>query len=294
MTTIDVRGVSRWHGDKLAVDNVSLLVPDGTITGVLGPNGSGKTSLLRRMLGIDAGPGTTLFGGLPYSALPRPLAAVGVVLDVTGAHPGIRARRHLGAIAAAHDVPRSRISEVLEFVGIGEARDIRTRALSLGMRQRLAIAAALICSPTTLILDEPTNGLDPHGVRWLGTFLRGFADDGGAVLVSSHMVAEIEQIADRVEVMSCGRLVASGPASDVARSTAPTIFAVQTTEPEALAAELMVRGATVDRGNDELRVSGLDLAELASIAKAAPGLVLGLREDTPSLESAYLTIATAR
>jgi ABC-2 type transport system ATP-binding protein len=294
MTTIDVRSVSRRYGDTLAVDDVSFTVASGTVTGLLGPNGSGKSTLLRRILGIDAGPGTALFDGRPYVALDEPATLAGAVLDASGIHPGLRARRHLRAVAAALRVPARRADELLELVDLTHAGAVRARALSLGMRQRLAVATALVGSPSVLVLDEPTNGLDPHGVRWLGRFLRGFADRGGTVLMSSHLLSEVEHVADRVEVIAQGRLVASGTCAEIVRSVAPAVVVARSTEPAALRDALVARGAAVTLDGAELRVRGLGVADVAAVAKAAPGLLLALSTDEGSLESAYLTIAGAR
>jgi ABC-2 type transport system ATP-binding protein len=212
MGTIEVRGLTKRYGPVLAVDRLSFSVGSGMVTGFLGPNGAGKTTTLRMLLGLvrpDAG--TATINGMAYRDLPEPLHQVGAVLEAPGFHPGRTARDHLRIQALAGQADPSRIDDVLDLVGLSGAADRRAGGFSLGMRQRLGIAAALLCDPDVLILDEPANGLDPEGVRWLRDLLRGMAEEGSTVLVSSHILAEVAQVADAVVIVSRGRLAADAP-----------------------------------------------------------------------------------
>jgi ABC-2 type transport system ATP-binding protein len=194
------------------VDGLSFEVQPGTVTGFLGPNGAGKTTTLRMLLGLVApDEGTATIDGLPYRDLPEPLHRVGAVLEASSFHPGRTARAHLRIQALAARADQARVDDVLELVGLADAGNRRVGGFSLGMRQRLGLATALLADPDVLILDEPANGLDPEGIRWLRALLRGFAADGGTVLVSSHMLAEVEQTIDSVVIVDHGRLVAQGP-----------------------------------------------------------------------------------
>ncbi len=202
--------LGKRYGDRIAVHDLSFDVRPGVVTGFLGPNGAGKSTTLRLMLGLDRGTGSCRFDGRRFTELADPIRRVGAVLDARAGHPGRTARNHLRMLAVGGGVPASRIDEVLELVGLGDAGDRRTGGFSLGMGQRLALAAALLGDPGTIILDEPGNGLDPHGIRWLRALLRGFAEQGRAVLVSSHQLAETELLADELVVIGAGRLLAAG------------------------------------------------------------------------------------
>jgi ABC-2 type transport system ATP-binding protein len=215
MAIIHVHGLVKRFGPVTAVDDLSFAVRPGTITGFLGPNGAGKTTTLRMLLGLVApDAGTATINGQPYAALPEPLHQVGAVLEASSFHPGRTARAHLRIQALAADVDASRIEDVLDLVGLADAAGRRIGGFSLGMRQRLGLATALLADPEVLILDEPANGLDPEGIRWLRGLLRGFAAEGGTVLVSSHMLAEVAQTIDSVVIINHGRLVAQGPVAE--------------------------------------------------------------------------------
>jgi ABC-2 type transport system ATP-binding protein len=219
MAIIEARGLTKRFGPVLAVDQLSFSVEQGSVVAFLGPNGAGKTTTLRMLLGLvqpDAGSAT--IGGHAYRDLPRPPHAVGAVLEAASFHPGRTARNHLRIQAMAADVEPARIAEVLSLVDLTGAADRRVGGFSLGMRQRLGLATALLASPEVLILDEPTNGLDPEGVRWLRGLLRGMAAQGAAVLISSHILAEIAQTADSVVIVSHGRLVRQAPMSELTAS----------------------------------------------------------------------------
>jgi ABC-2 type transport system ATP-binding protein len=213
---LEVRGLTKTFGPVTAVREVSFRAPAGQVTGLLGPNGSGKTTTLRATLGlVKPTAGTVLIGGLAYRNLPRPRRIVGAMLEATGFHPGRRARDHLRVLAAAADVPDQRVNEVLDQVGLAEAAGRRVRGFSLGMKQRLGLAAALLGDPQVLLLDEPANGLDPAGIAWLRGLLRGLADEGRTILVASHVLGEVAQTADRVVIVSAGRLRFGGPLDEL-------------------------------------------------------------------------------
>jgi ABC-2 type transport system ATP-binding protein len=213
---LEVRGLTKTFGPVTAVREVSFRAPAGQVTGLLGPNGSGKTTTLRATLGlVRPTAGTALIGGLPYRNLPRPRRIVGAMLEATGFHPGRRARDHLRVLAAAADVPDQRVAEVLDQVGLAEAAGRRVRGFSLGMKQRLGLAAALLGDPQVLLLDEPANGLDPAGIAWLRGLLRGLADEGRTILVASHVLGEVAQTADRVVIVSAGLLRFDGPLDEL-------------------------------------------------------------------------------
>ncbi|WP_432832134.1 ABC transporter ATP-binding protein [Dactylosporangium sp. CA-092794] len=201
--------LTKRYGRTVAVDGLSFAVRPGHVTGFLGPNGAGKSTTMRMILGLDRpSGGRALIDGRPYAALRRPLRQVGALLEGRGAHPGRRVYHHLLYLARSNDIPRRRVAEVLELTGLEGAAGRRAGGLSLGLTQRLGLAAALLGDPPVLLLDEPVNGLDPQGVRWLRDLLRGFAAEGRAVLVSSHLMAETAQTADRLVVVTRGRLIA--------------------------------------------------------------------------------------
>ena len=213
---LEVCGLTKTFGPVTAVREVSFRAPAGQVTGLLGPNGSGKTTTLRATLGlVKPTAGTVLIGGLAYPNLPRPRRIVGAMLEATGFHPGRRARDHLRVLAAAADVPDQRVDEVLDQVGLAETAGRRVRGFSLGMKQRLGLAAALLGDPQVLLLDEPANGLDPAGIAWLRGLLRGLADEGRTILVASHVLGEVAQTADRVVIVSAGRLRFAGPLDEL-------------------------------------------------------------------------------
>jgi ABC-2 type transport system ATP-binding protein len=212
---IEATHLTKRYGPKVAVDDVSFSVPPGVVTGFLGPNGAGKTTTLRMLLGlVTPDGGTATINGHPYRELPEPLHQVGAVLEAASFHPGRTARAHLRIQALAADVDPSRIEDVLDLVGLANAAGRRIGGFSLGMRQRLGLATALLADPEVLILDEPANGLDPEGIRWLRGLLREFAAEGGTAVVSSHMLAEVAQTIDSVVIINHGRLVAQGPVAE--------------------------------------------------------------------------------
>lgn len=213
---IEVRGLTKRYRTTLAVDDVDFTVSPGEVTGFLGPNGAGKSTTLRMILGLDRPTaGSALIDGSPYRMFTEPLRRVGALLDAQAMHPGRTGRDHLRIAALTNGLGRDRVERVLERTGLTDAAGKRVRSYSLGMRQRLGIAAALLGDPATLIFDEPVNGLDVDGVRWIRELLRGLADDGRTVFVSSHLMSELQLIADRVVIIGKGRLVADASLADV-------------------------------------------------------------------------------
>jgi ABC-2 type transport system ATP-binding protein len=267
MAAIEVRGLTKRFGDVLAVDDLSFDVESGTVTGFLGPNGAGKTTTLRTLLGlVEPSAGSALINGRPYRELANRARQVGAALEGADLHPGRTARDHLRVRATAADIERARIPAVLDLVELTDAADRRAGGFSLGMRQRLALAAALLGDPEVLILDEPANGLDPDGVRWLRRLLRGLAAQGRTVLVSSHVLAEVAQTADRVVILNRGRLVTEAALEELMAGT-QRVVRVQTPEAERLCEALAgdgVRARLV--GPDRLEISGASAETVGTLA----------------------------
>jgi ABC-2 type transport system ATP-binding protein len=291
VATIEVRSLMKRFGAVTAVDGVSFDVEPGVVTGFLGPNGAGKTTTLRMILGL-AHPtsGTATVDGRPYRDLPDPARTVGAVLERSGFHPGRRARDHLRTVARAARIPESRADETLELVALQKAARRRAGQYSLGMRQRLALATALLGDPRILILDEPANGLDPQGIRWLRDFLRWYASQGRTVLVSSHVLAEMAQTADAVIVISRGRVVAQGPIAELIAGRGGAVE-VRSPGAERLAAALRSRGFAVERsGDNTLVVTGADVAAVGDLALSEGVAIHGLRERSASLEDVFFDL----
>jgi ABC-2 type transport system ATP-binding protein len=287
---IEVEGVTKRFGSTLAVDDLSFSVLPGTVTGFLGPNGAGKSTTLRSILGLvrpDSGRTTVL--GKPYASLDRPLERVGAVLETFDAHPGRSGRNHLRVLAAAAGLPRTRVDEVLELVELGGAARRRAKGYSLGMRQRLGLAAGLLGDPEVLVLDEPANGLDPLGIRWLRDLLRSLAAEGRTVLVSSHVLAEVAQTVDEVVIIHRGRLVRQATMPEV-EAMASGSTRVRAAQPERLAAVLAQAGIetqSLGDGGLAVAVAPERVGELA----AAHGLVLHeLTGDRATLEEVFLEL----
>jgi ABC-2 type transport system ATP-binding protein len=291
VATIEVRSLIKRFGAVTAVDGVSFDIEPGVVTGFLGPNGAGKTTTLRMILGL-AHPtsGTATVDGRPYRDLPDPARTVGAVLERSGFHPGRRARDHLRTVARAARIPESRADETLELVALQKAARRRAGQYSLGMRQRLALATALLGDPRILILDEPANGLDPQGIRWLRDFLRWYASQGRTVLVSSHVLAEMAQTADAVIVISRGRVVAQGPIAELIAGRGGAVE-VRSPGAERLAAALRSRGFAVERsGDNTLVVTGADVAAVGDLALSEGVAIHGLRERSASLEDVFFDL----
>jgi ABC-2 type transport system ATP-binding protein len=287
---ISVRGVTKRFGDVVAVNDLSFDVHPGLVTGFLGPNGAGKSTTLRAILGLVAPTaGTATVLGKPYEDLDEPARAVGAVLETQSFNPLRSGRNHLRVLAAASDIPDARVDEVLEQVGLAAAARRHAGTYSLGMRQRLALGAALLGDPRVLILDEPTNGLDPQGIRWLRDLLRALAADGRAILVSSHVLTEVAQIADEVVVIANGRLVRHGPLAEL--TDASHGVRVVTSEAPRLAARLRERGLrVVTDGSDEIHTFETDVAQVGMIAFELGVPVLGLESEHGNLEDVFLEL----
>jgi ABC-2 type transport system ATP-binding protein len=283
--TISFTHLTKRYRTLTAVDDLSVDVQSGRITAFLGPNGSGKTTSMRALLGLTVPTaGNATIDGRRYRDLPHPMRAVGAVLD-QGLHPNRTARRHLRILALQAAAPRGRVEEMLDLVGLTPAADRRVGGYSLGMRQRLALAGALIGDPAALVLDEPFNGLDPDGIWMMRAFLRTFADGGRTVFLSSHLLAEVANTADDAVIINHGRLVRAGTVRELLR---PGGIDVVAQNAGALAAALAQAGVTVERtGQDGLLVHGADAATIAAAAVQAGALVTGLQERSADLESVF-------
>ena len=288
---IEVHGLTKRYGSTTAVDGLSFTIRRGAITGFLGPNGAGKSTTLRALLGlVHPTAGDARVEGAPYAKLHDPLGTVGAVLESESFHPGRSGRNHLRVQAAAAGLPAERVDEVLATVELTDAARRRVGGYSLGMRQRLSVAGALLGKPRLLVLDEPANGLDPEGIRWLRTFLRTFAADGGTVLISSHVLPEVAQIVDEVVIIHRGRLVAQEPLEALTARSAAGAVVVKSPEAARLHEALSRAGLeVVPVGDTELRVAGA--AERVGEVAAAEGIVLHeLRTEGASLEEVFLEL----
>jgi ABC-2 type transport system ATP-binding protein len=290
MAELEVKNLSKRYGKTVAVDDLSFAVESGRVTGFLGPNGAGKTTTMRALLGLLApSAGEALVEGRPPHEMDEPLRTIGAALEATAFHPGRSGRNHLRMLAAAAGIPAARIEQVLEMVELTGAADRRVKGYSLGMRQRLALAAALLGEPRILILDEPANGLDPQGMRWLRALLREQAAEGRTVLVSSHLLAEVDQTADELVVIRDGKLIAQASLDELTGQTSR--LRVRCAAPARLAEALAARGASPDPdGDGALLVSGIDgeaLGELALELGIALHELTALRS---SLEQRFLEL----
>ncbi|NLW99719.1 MAG: ATP-binding cassette domain-containing protein [Actinomycetales bacterium] len=289
---IEAVNLTKRYGDKTAVDDVTFQVMPGTVTGFLGPNGAGKSTTMRMIVGLDhPTAGSVTVNGKPYAAHSAPLREVGVLLDAKAVHTGRSAYNHLRAMAATHGIPKRRVREVIELTGLEQVASKRVGGFSLGMGQRLGIAAALLGDPKTLILDEPVNGLDPEGVKWVRTMVRYLASQGRTVFISSHLMSEMSQTADHLLVIGRGRIIASGPIDEVIGSARQATVRVVTPDPDRLSRRLREQGGQVTvLEPGRLEVTGLTHVQIGEIA-AADGVTL--HELTPmnaSLEDAYLSL----
>jgi ABC-2 type transport system ATP-binding protein len=283
-------GLTKRYGSVTAVDDLSFTVRTGAVTGFLGPNGAGKTTTLRMLLGL-ARPtsGSSEILGHPFEQLPDPARSVGANLEISGMHPGRSARNHLRSLAAFAGLPASRVDEVLELVEMTGAANRRAGGYSTGMRQRVGLAATLLGDPEVLVLDEPANGLDPQGIRWLRDFLRAAAGEGRTVLVSSHVLSEVEQTVDDVVVIHRGRLVKSGPVASLRTSLGVRVRAPRAAE---LASALERAGAQVQMSADRLVVRGKSAAEVGELAFAAGFPLHELTEEAASLEEVFFALTS--
>ncbi|HET9443969.1 MAG TPA: ATP-binding cassette domain-containing protein [Acidimicrobiales bacterium] len=291
MDAIVVENLTKTYGGIVAVDGLSFAVRAGRVTGFLGPNGAGKTTTLRTLLGlVHPTAGSATFAGVPYAGLDAPLRRVGAVLEATTFHPGRRAADHLAVMATAGGIPGSQVGEVLAAVGLAEAARRRVGGFSLGMRQRLALATALLGDPEILVLDEPTNGLDPDGVRWLRGFLRAFAAQGRTVLVSSHLLAEVAQTVDDVVIVNHGRLVTEGSLADLERLAGPPGVVLRTPQADRVGAELRAAGLDAAVDGDRVVVVGATPDQVGRAVAGAGLTVHEMRAQQPSLEELFLAL----
>ncbi len=293
---ITVRGLTKQYGAVRAVDDLDFDVLPGKVTGFLGPNGAGKSTTMRMVLGLDRPTrGTALVGGRSVAGMAEPLHAVGALLDAGAVHPGRSGRDHLRVAARTHGIPSRRVDEVVEQVGLGPAARRRVRGYSLGMRQRLGIATALLGDPGVLLFDEPVNGLDLDGVRWIRARVRRLADEGRTVLLSSHLMSEMEQTADHLVIIGRGRLIADASLADVVRGgAAGQRVRVRTPRPALLGEALARRGLRVSPADDgDLLVDGATAETVGDVALAAGAAVHRLAEEHTSLEQVYLDLTDA-
>jgi ABC-2 type transport system ATP-binding protein len=289
---IEATGLTKRYGAKTAVDEVSFAVRPGIVTGFLGPNGAGKSTTMRLIVGLDRPTaGTVTIDGTPYAKLRAPLREVGVLLDAKAVHTGRSALNHLLALAATHSIPRKRVDEVIALTGLESVARKRVGGFSLGMGQRLGIAAALLGDPATLILDEPVNGLDPEGVIWVRTLARHLAGEGRTVFLSSHLMSEMAQTADHIIVLGRGKVIADAPVEDIVALATGTAVTVRTPDAARLTTLLRDRQATVTTTQpDLLSVTGLSSPEIGELAASESVVLHELTPAAGSLEDAYLAL----
>jgi ABC-2 type transport system ATP-binding protein len=292
---IEVQGMTKRYGEKVAVDDVTFAVQPGLVTGFLGPNGAGKSTTMRVILGLDAPTtGSATVGGRAYRDLPAPLHEVGAMLEARAIHSGRSAFHHLLAMAQTHGLGRSRVGEVLDLVGLTDVATKRVGAFSLGMGQRLGIAAALLGDPHTLILDEPANGLDPEGILWIRNLLKGVAAEGRTVFLSSHLMSEIAQTAEHVIVIGRGRLIADTSVEEmVAQASRDSATRVRSPQAAELSVALEARGATVRPVTaDVLEVRGQTSEAIGRLALDAGIVLFELTPQQASLEEAFMRLTS--
>ena len=288
---ITVHSLTKRYGQTMAVDDLSFEVGPGKVTGFLGPNGAGKSTTMRIVMGLDRPTsGTATVNGRRYVDLPAPLREVGALLDAAAMHPGRTGRAHLRIGALSNGIPLSRVDDVIEQVGLGKAANRRIKGYSLGMRQRLGIAAALLGDPAVLLFDEPVNGLDLDGVRWIRGLLRGFAEEGRTVLISSHLMSEMQLIADRLVVVGRGRLIADADVSEVLGNIDGASVRVRTPEHDRLVGVLLPHASVQTTGPEELEVRGLSAAAIGEAARQHRIAIHHLAEIEQTLEQAYLAL----
>ncbi|MEU8903411.1 ABC transporter ATP-binding protein [Streptomyces mirabilis] len=289
---IDVQNLTKRYGPATVVDGLTFTVRPGAVTGFLGPNGAGKSTTLRMMLGLTRpDTGTARIDGHAYGDLAHPLRRIGALLETSAPHRGLTARDHLLWLAQSNRIARGRVAEVLEAVGLADAARRRTGTFSLGMGQRLGLAAALLGDPPVLVLDEPVNGLDTEGIRWLRDLLRSMAAEGRTVLISSHLMTEMALVADHLVVISRGRLLADTGMSDFIERHGRSYVRVRTAEPDRLGRELEGRGATVSRvPGGGLDVVGMAAADVSRIASAGGFPLDELATHAGSLEETFLDV----
>ncbi len=288
---IEIDGLTKRYGDKTAVDGLSFVVEPGVVTGFLGPNGAGKSTTMRMIAGLDRPTsGTVRVNGKRYPGAPAPMAELGILLDARSVHPGLSARNNLLALARTAGIGRRRVDEVIELAGLAEVAGARAGGFSLGMGQRLGVAAALLGRPQTVVLDEPVNGLDPDGVRWIRLLLKSLAAEGRTVFISSHLMSEMAQTATRLVVLGRGRLISQASVQEFTGHAAAGVL-VRTPETERLGQVLAAPGVTVmNDGTDLLRVSGITAEQIGTAAWRAHLPVYELTPTHASLEEAFMQV----
>jgi ABC-2 type transport system ATP-binding protein len=288
---VSLRGLTKRFGSQVAVDDLSFDVHPGRVVGFLGPNGAGKSTTLRMLVGLTTPTaGTSTILGVPFHDLDDPVRAVGSIVDGVGYHPGRRAIEELRISARAAGLARSRCDDVIDLVGLGDAATKRVGNYSLGMRQRLGIAQALLGDPRVLLLDEPANGLDPEGIHWVRKLLRSLADEGRAVLVSSHLLGEVARLADDVIVIRRGRFVTHGSVAELTGAVGGGAVQVSSLADPTLAQALTARGAEVVVGPDGLRVTGLRPEEIGQLALEAGVVLRALHPVVAELEDVFMEL----
>jgi ABC-2 type transport system ATP-binding protein len=292
---IEARGLTKRYGSTVAVDDLSFQVADGKVTGFLGPNGAGKSTTMRMVLGLDrVDGGGVRIDGQRLADFDPAMRSVGALLDASYVHPTRKASDHLWALAASNGLPRKRVAKVLELVGLTEVGNKRVGQFSLGMKQRLGLAAAMLGDPKTLLFDEPNNGLDPEGIQWMRRFLQKLAAEGRTVFVSSHLLSEMSLVADDLVVIGRGRLIFQGPVGDFMKGAARTWVTVRSPQVEAIAtalAGLTDPAAEVTRtGADAIDVIGLDSARIGEVAASLGATLHELSPRSGSLEEAFLEV----
>ncbi|QBI55226.1 ABC transporter ATP-binding protein [Streptomonospora litoralis] len=292
---ISLRDLTKRYGGKVVVDRLSVDLAPGKVTGFLGPNGAGKSTTMRMVMGLDhPSAGQALIDGKHYAELRHPMRRIGALLDAKAVHPGRTARNHLTAMARSNGLPLRRVDEVLETVGLTEVANRRAGKFSLGMGQRLGIAGALLGDPEILMFDEPVNGLDPDGVRWVRGLMRSLAAEGRTIFVSSHLMSEMQTTADQLVVIGKGKLIADAPISEVIERSSLTAVRVRTPSPEELEKQLLVAGMRVEnRGSDELIVHGGTLDAIGGVAHQTGVRLNELSPRSASLEQAYMELTAS-
>jgi ABC-2 type transport system ATP-binding protein len=290
---IEARNLTKNYGDKRAVDDLSFAVRPGVVTGFLGPNGSGKSTTIRLILGLDApSGGDVTVNGKHYRDHPAPLHEVGALLEARSVHSGRSAYNHLLSLAQTHGIPRRRVDELIDFVGLHDVARKRVGQFSLGMGQRLGIASALLGDPSTLILDEPVNGLDPEGIHWIRNVLKSLADEGRTVFVSSHLMSEMALTADQLIVIGRGRLIADTSVDEFVRQASGKLVHVRSPRAGELSVILAAPGVTIRQADENglLEVNGLSAAEIGDAASEHAIPVHELIPLQASLEEAFMTL----
>lgn len=287
---IKAEHLSKRYRNKIAVNNLSFEVETGKVTGFLGPNGAGKSTTMRLMLELDNGAGHTTFGNKPLHEYDEPSKVVGILLEAKAFHPTRTAKEHLKVLATAGNVPIVRVDEVLETVGLSDVAGQKPGKFSLGMSQRLGIAAAILGKPKYLLLDEPANGLDPEGIAWLRDFLKNYADSGNGVFVSSHLLSEMAQMADNVVVIGQGKLIASTSITELVSKNSQSGVFVRVSQLSKLETALKTENVNFEKQHGGLKITGLSTDAVGKLAYAAGVPVLELSTQNASLEEAFLEL----